>query len=249
MFVERNEFDWEAIRAFYEAGHSVRECRERFGFSNHAWGAAVKRGDVRPRRDQSGKPRGETRAAVRALIQEGLTLTAIARELGISKPTVCYHARKLGIPPVEKAARRYDWDEVQRFYDAGHSIRECCSTFGFCTEAWYQAVERGAVRPRAPVHPLAGYLVIGRRVNRYHLKTHLFNAGLKENRCEICGVAEWRGAPLTMALHHINGDGRDNRLENLEILCPNCHAQTDNFAGRNVARNGDGTTRRRAADT
>jgi 5-methylcytosine-specific restriction endonuclease McrA len=43
-----------------------------------------------------------------------------------------------------------------------------------------------------------------------------------------------------MALHHINGDGRDNRLENLQFLCPNCHSQTENFAGRNVRRNGSG---------
>jgi 5-methylcytosine-specific restriction endonuclease McrA len=40
-------------------------------------------------------------------------------------------------------------------------------------------------------------------------------------------------------LHHVNGDGRDNRLENLQLLCPNCHSQTDNFAGRNVRRNTD----------
>ena len=35
-----------------------------------------------------------------------------------------------------------------------------------------------------------------------------------------------------MALHHVNGDGSDNRLENLQMLCPNCHSQTENFAGR-----------------
>jgi hypothetical protein len=38
---------------------------------------------------------------------------------------------------------------------------------------------------------------------------------------------------LSLALHHRNGDGEDNRLENLELLCPNCHSQTDTFAGRN----------------
>lgn len=60
--------------------------------------------------------------------------------------------------------------------------------------------------------------------------------GIKENRCEVCGIADWRGRALSMALHHISGDGRDNRLENLQILCPNCHAQTENFAGRGKGR-------------
>jgi 5-methylcytosine-specific restriction endonuclease McrA len=41
-----------------------------------------------------------------------------------------------------------------------------------------------------------------------------------------------RGRPLSMALHHVNGDGRDNRLENLQLLCPNCHSQTANFSAR-----------------
>jgi 5-methylcytosine-specific restriction endonuclease McrA len=166
-------------------------------------------------------------------------LLNVARELGISTPTASYHARKLGIPPAQKAAQRYDWEEVRRYYEEGHSMRQCCRHFGFSKAAWYQAIERGVITPAKTVDPLTRYLVVGHRVNRYHLKAHLFKAGLKENRCEICGISNWRGEHLTMALHHINGDGRDNRLENLQILCPNCHAQTENFAGRNAVRNGN----------
>jgi len=59
-------------------------------------------------------------------------------------------------------------------------------------------------------------------------------AGLKTNECEECGLTEWRNQPLSMALHHINGDGRDNRLENLVLLCPNCHSQTPNFGVKNA---------------
>jgi 5-methylcytosine-specific restriction endonuclease McrA len=45
-----------------------------------------------------------------------------------------------------------------------------------------------------------------------------------------------------MALHHLNGMGKDNRLENIRLLCPNCHAQTDNYSGRGIKRKGEPIT-------
>jgi HNH endonuclease len=67
-------------------------------------------------------------------------------------------------------------------------------------------------------------------------EAQLLAEGLKENRCERCGLSEWRGKPLAVALHHANGNGMDNRIENLVMLCPNCHSQTENFAGRGRRR-------------
>lgn len=62
------------------------------------------------------------------------------------------------------------------------------------------------------------------------LKQQLINEGLKEDKCEICGqLPEWNEKPLVLQLDHINGDHYDNRIENLRIVCPNCHTQTDTF--------------------
>jgi hypothetical protein len=177
---------------------------------------------------------GEMRQAVGALRERGYAYNEIARELGISKSTVAYHARRLGIPADDKCARRYDWDAIQRAYDSGLSVRQCAAQFGFNLATWHQAKQRGKVVARPHGMPLEELLVADRpQTNRSHLKQRLITAGLKENRCERCGLTEWNGEPLHMQLHHRNGIGKDNRLENICFLCPNCHAQTPSWGGRN----------------
>ena len=57
----------------------------------------------------------------------------------------------------------------------------------------------------------------------------LIEVNLKEHKCERYKRTEWEGNPIPIELHHINGVHSDNRLENLQILCPNCHALTDNY--------------------
>ncbi|MBR5699920.1 MAG: HNH endonuclease [Bacteroidales bacterium] len=52
------------------------------------------------------------------------------------------------------------------------------------------------------------------------------------NNCEVCGLTEWQGRPIPLEIHHINGKNFDNRLQNLQLLCPNCHALTNNYRGR-----------------
>jgi transposase len=183
-----------------------------------------------------GRRQIETRALVSFLLRRGLSKGAIARSLGVSKSTVSYHARRLGERVDERGARRYDWAAVQRYYDEGHSVRACIERFGFSRQTWHAAVKRGAVTPRAHPMPLDRLLVADTYRSRHNVKLRLLGEGVKQNRCEACGLTEWRGEPLSMALHHLNGDGFDNRLENLQMLCPNCHSQTENFAGRGRRR-------------
>lgn len=75
------------------------------------------------------------------------------------------------------------------------------------------------------------YLVIdGPDIASSKLRSKLVSSGLKEEKCEICGITEWLGKPLMFQLDHINGNRRDDRFENLRILCPNCHTQTPTYA-------------------
>lgn len=67
------------------------------------------------------------------------------------------------------------------------------------------------------------------------LKTKLLE--IKEEICEICKIGPiWNNMPLTLQIDHINGNNKDNRIENLRFLCPNCHSQTDTFGAKNIGK-------------
>lgn len=189
--------------------------------------------------DQPLRPRSgaqshvETRERVEQLLAEHMSRAEIARRLGVSKSTVSYHARRLGETVDGRCARRYDWDTVQAFYDDGNSVRDCIREFGFSSQTWHAAVRRGAITPRPAYMPDEQVFAVGVPRNRGHLKRRLLLLGVRTGQCQRCGIHDWHDAPLTMTLHHVNGDRHDNRLENLQLLCPNCHSQTDNYAGRN----------------
>lgn len=65
------------------------------------------------------------------------------------------------------------------------------------------------------------------------LRKRLLKEGIKQHKCEWCQRKTWNKLPIPLELDHINGINNDHRLENLRILCPNCHSQTPTWAGRN----------------
>ena len=69
----------------------------------------------------------------------------------------------------------------------------------------------------------------------HHLKVRLLEEGLKIKRCERkeCGITEWNGQKIVFELHHKDGDNKNHKWENLELLCPNCHSQTENYCRKN----------------
>jgi len=82
-------------------------------------------------------------------------------------------------------------------------------------------------------YSLENILVENSRYGSHHLKQKLLSKNILENKCYTCdNKGEWYGKKLSLQLDHINGINNDNRLENLRLLCPNCHSQTETFSGK-----------------
>ena len=65
-------------------------------------------------------------------------------------------------------------------------------------------------------------------------KSHLIEE--RGHRCEVCGITEWCGKPTPIELDHIDGNPENSSKENLRLICPNCHAQTETYKGRNIGK-------------
>lgn len=77
--------------------------------------------------------------------------------------------------------------------------------------------------------PMEDYFNGKVKIGSSQLKERLLKFGYKEHRCEICNNTKWNNLLIPIQLHHKDGNSQNNRLENLQILCPNCHAQTETF--------------------
>jgi hypothetical protein len=108
-------------------------------------------------------------------------------------------------------------------------------TSHFAVPSWTERM-RDNQRRRAPeeifventsAHP--------RRVRSSRLKSGMLEVGVKE-QCALCELKTWFGDPMPLEVDHIDGDWRNNRIENLRLICPNCHSATNTYRGRNKGR-------------
>lgn len=105
------------------------------------------------------------------------------------------------------------------------------------TSHWLgQAHLRGKTHNFTPPRPLEEILKENTPTQSHKLKLRLISANILEDKCSICGITNWHGQKLSLHLDHINGVHDDNRLENLRLLCPNCHSCTPTYAGKNIKK-------------
>ena len=99
-----------------------------------------------------------------------------------------------------------------------------------------QQAKKGQQKGSNVYKPASYYFDNQTPINSHKLKVKLIKDGLKEDKCEICGVSIWQGAKLPLELHHKDNDHSNNEFDNLEILCPNCHSIQEGNSGANIGR-------------
>lgn len=95
---------------------------------------------------------------------------------------------------------------------------------------------KGLSKPNGRELSLLEYLDKSIDIQSNKVRKKLLDEGYKEYRCECCKLTEWLNEPIPLELHHKDGNRHNNILSNFQLLCPNCHAKTDSYRGKNCSK-------------
>lgn len=145
---------------------------------------------------------------------------------------------------------KYTREEIERIVSSSISKRECLIKLGLSPYGGnYRVLDKyinlfnidtshflgqgwNVNNSPADIKPIEKYFNNEIPITSYKLKNRILKDGIKPYKCERCNLETWNDEPIPLELHHKNGNNKDNRLKNLELLCPNCHALTENYRNR-----------------
>lgn len=145
----------------------------------------------------------------------------------------------------------YSYDTLYKICKESFSYRECLLKLG-CNAAaggHYQSIKNKINEYRidishfthqssnkgktlGPKRPLTDYLSNKKNIQSYKLKERLIKEKIFDHKCMHCKKTKWMNNKIPLELHHIDGNNKNNQLSNLSLLCPNCHALTNNYRGK-----------------
>jgi len=118
------------------------------------------------------------------------------------------------------------------------TFKHYCTQLSVDTSHFVDGVRDGTRGRKFPDRHISSthHLVEGSTIQSFRLKKYLFREQLLAKHCSNCNLEEWLGKPIPLELDHINGISNDNRIENLRVLCPNCHSLTPTYRGKNKGK-------------
>ena len=147
----------------------------------------------------------------------GYTVDDVRRAVVESK-SIAGVLRKIGLKPVGGNYRTINRIITDEGMDTSH----------FTGQGWNVGL---SFRPKPCVSDQDIFIMNSKYKCSWRLREHYkITTGIEY--CEVCGLDVWQGQKIPLEIHHVNGIHSDNRLENLQLLCPNCHALTNNYRGR-----------------
>lgn len=149
-----------------------------------------------------------TRQEIEQFVEESFSYAELARKCGYGKTSGS------GITQMHQMINQYDLD-ISHFTGSGWLLGKTFETDRYI--------------------PFEEYIQ-GNHVQTNKVRKKLLRESLKEHICECCLNTTWNGSPIPLEVHHKDGDKNNNKIENLELLCPNCHALTDNYKGKNTQK-------------